>query len=128
MVHDLIENLAELRHVRLNYFVAIEMLVVLKGQSWPVFGVIVPENQASVPSLIVVRVTDLMHFVPEVDVLNEVELRLVDENQTSLDDADLLGSVVGKKLRASNKIGFGVVVDGASKTGYVITQQQTRFP
>jgi hypothetical protein len=31
-------------------------------------------------------------------------------------------------LRGSNKAGSGIFVDDTGKAGYVITQQQTRFP
>lgn len=90
--------------------------------------VIVPENQSPVFPLIVVGVIELLDSIPNVDILGEVKLRLVDENQPPLDDTDLLSSIVRNELRANNKVRSGVFINDVGEAGYVITQRQTRFP
>jgi hypothetical protein len=126
--YDLIENVAKLWRVSADYSFAAEMLMVIKRQWRPVAGIIVPENQSSVLALIVVGIVELLYFVPDIDILCEVKLRLVYENEASLDDTDLLSAVVGDELRAHNKAGFGVFVDDPGEGGRVFTQQQTQFP
>ena len=128
MLHDLFEHGTQLWHAGLDYFAVIQVFMLDKGQLGLVLCAVIPEDQPSALSLVMIGIAELLSLVTDIDILREEELRVVDKGKPAFYDAYLLCAVIGVQFRGNNQIRLRLLVDDVCQGGYVITQQQIRYP
>lgn len=101
------------------------MFVISEFQARLVEGIVIPKDEVSVSSLVMIGVGQLFHLEPNVEILHEEKAGTINEGDRTLDTADLVRPVVRVQSGSDYQIGLSMFIDDLRKPGRIFTKQHT---